>query len=113
MLHGLIIGSMSTAIMPFSGYMLTRPRRDVTLGRAFMADLQMLAKYPVYGIIINVIPYTYPAIVAFLVVAALRSVFLSVDVHQRYVMNLQRGLRSSIGKGPCCTKFISLVSAHQ
>ena len=39
--------------------------------RAFMADLQMLAKYPVYGIILNVIPYTYPAIVAFLVVAAL------------------------------------------
>ncbi|MFZ0514388.1 MAG: hypothetical protein WAM14_22480, partial [Candidatus Nitrosopolaris sp.] len=27
-----IIGSTSTAIMPFSGYMLTRPRRDVTLG---------------------------------------------------------------------------------
>ena len=74
MLHGRIIGSMSTAIMPFSGYMLIRPRRDVTLGpesRAFMADLQMLATYPVYGIILNVIPYTYPAIVAFLVVAAL------------------------------------------
>jgi len=44
--HGRIIGSMSTAIMPFSGYMLIRPRRDVTVdGRAFMADLQMLAKY--------------------------------------------------------------------
>jgi hypothetical protein len=39
--------------------------------RAFMADLQMLARYPVYGIILNVIPYTYPAIVGFLVVAAL------------------------------------------
>jgi hypothetical protein len=36
-----------------------------------MADLQMLATYPVYGIILNVIPYTYLAIVAFLVVAAL------------------------------------------
>jgi hypothetical protein len=36
-----------------------------------MPDLQMLATYPVYGIIINVIPYTYRAIVAFLVVAAL------------------------------------------
>ena|SRR5215472_486591 len=39
--------------------------------RAFMADLQMLATYPVYGIILNVIPYAYPAIVGFLVVAAL------------------------------------------
>ena len=39
--------------------------------RAFMADLQMLATYPVYGIILNVILYTYPAIVGFLVVAAL------------------------------------------
>jgi hypothetical protein len=39
--------------------------------RAFMADLQILATYPVYGIILNVIPYTYPAIVGFLVVAAL------------------------------------------
>ena len=35
--------------------------------RAFMADMQ----YPVYGIILNIIPYTYPAIVGFLVVAAL------------------------------------------
>jgi hypothetical protein len=32
MLHGHVIGSMSTAIMPFSGYMLTRLRRDVILG---------------------------------------------------------------------------------
>jgi hypothetical protein len=39
--------------------------------RAFMADLQMLATYPVYEIILNVIPYTYPAIVGLLVVAAL------------------------------------------
>jgi hypothetical protein len=39
--------------------------------RAFMADLQMLATYPVYGIILNVIPFTYPAIVGFLIVAAL------------------------------------------
>jgi hypothetical protein len=38
--------------------------------RAFMADLQILATYAIYGIILNVIPYTYPAIVAFLVVAA-------------------------------------------
>jgi hypothetical protein len=36
-----------------------------------MAVLQILARYPVYGIILNVIPYIYPAIVAFLVVAAL------------------------------------------
>jgi hypothetical protein len=36
-----------------------------------MADLQILATYPVYGIILNVIPYTYPAFVGFLVVAAL------------------------------------------
>jgi len=36
-----------------------------------MADLQILATYPVYGIILNIFPYTYPAIVAFLVVAAL------------------------------------------
>jgi hypothetical protein len=36
-----------------------------------MADLQMLAKYPIYGIILNVIPYTYPAIAGFLVVAAI------------------------------------------
>ena len=39
--------------------------------RAFIADLQMLATYPVYGIILTVIPYTYPAIVGLLVVAAL------------------------------------------
>jgi hypothetical protein len=39
--------------------------------RAFMADLQMLATYPIYGIILNVIPYTYPAIAGFLVVAAI------------------------------------------
>lgn len=39
--------------------------------RAFMADLQILARYPVYGIILNVIPYTYPAILGLLVVAAL------------------------------------------
>jgi hypothetical protein len=36
-----------------------------------MADLQILARYPVYGIILNVIPYTYPAIVGLLVVADL------------------------------------------
>jgi len=36
-----------------------------------MADLQILAIYPVYGIILNIIPYTYPAIVGFLVVEAL------------------------------------------
>jgi hypothetical protein len=35
------------------------------------ADLQMLAKYPVYVIILNVIPYTYPVIVGLLVVVAL------------------------------------------
>jgi hypothetical protein len=34
-------------------------------------DLQMLARYPVYGIILNVIPYIYPVIAGFLVVAAL------------------------------------------
>jgi hypothetical protein len=45
--------------------------------RAFMADLQMLATYPVYGIILNVIPYTYPAIVAFLVVVALPERFFT------------------------------------
>jgi hypothetical protein len=39
--------------------------------RGFMADLQMLATYPIYGIILNIIPYAYPAIVGFLVVAAL------------------------------------------
>src|SRR5215469_471322 len=73
LLHGRIIGFTSTAIMPFSGYMLTRRRRDVTgpESHAFMSDLQMLATYPVYGIILHVIPYTYSAIVAFLVVAAL------------------------------------------
>jgi hypothetical protein len=32
--------------------------------RAFMADLQILATYPIYGIILNAIPYTYPAIAA-------------------------------------------------
>jgi hypothetical protein len=31
----------------------------------------MLATYPVYGIIFNVIPYTYPTIAGFLVVAVL------------------------------------------
>jgi hypothetical protein len=36
-----------------------------------MVDLQMLATYPVYGIIFNVIPYTYPTIAGFLVVAVL------------------------------------------
>jgi hypothetical protein len=36
-----------------------------------MADLQLLATYPVYWIILNVIPYTYPAIVGFLVAAAM------------------------------------------
>lgn len=36
-----------------------------------MSYYQMLAKYPVYGIILNMIPYTYPVIVGFLVVAAL------------------------------------------
>jgi hypothetical protein len=36
-----------------------------------MADLQIIARCPVYGIILNVIPYTYPAIVGYLVVAAL------------------------------------------
>jgi hypothetical protein len=51
MLHGSIIGSMFTAIRLFSGYMLTWSR-DVTL-----VDLQILAKYPVHGIILNVIPY--------------------------------------------------------
>jgi hypothetical protein len=35
--------------------------------RGFMADLQMLAKHPVYAMILNVVPY--PAIVGFLVVA--------------------------------------------
>jgi len=40
-----------------------------------MADLQMLATYPVYGIILNVIPYTYPAIVALLVAALPEHVF--------------------------------------
>ena len=46
--------------------------------RAFMADLQMLATYPIYGIILNAIPYTYPAIVGFLVVLILpRHFFLT------------------------------------
>jgi hypothetical protein len=39
--------------------------------RAFMADLQMLARYPIYERILDAIPYTYPAIVILLVVLAL------------------------------------------
>ena len=62
--------------------------------RAFMADLQMLATYPVYGIILNVILYTYPAIVGFLVVLILpRHFFLtsswrpmSITVINRFFM---------------------------
>jgi hypothetical protein len=37
----------------------------------YMAYFQMLARYPVYGIILNVIPYSYPAAAGFLVVAAI------------------------------------------
>jgi hypothetical protein len=37
----------------------------------YMHHFQMLTRYPVYGIILNVIPYSYPAVAGFLVVAAI------------------------------------------
>jgi len=38
---------------------------------AFMADLQTLVAYPFYGIVITIVPYTYPIVVTFLVITAL------------------------------------------
>jgi hypothetical protein len=41
----------------------------------FMLDLQKLVKFPVYGIILNLIPWTYPVIVGFLVFLVLAKNF--------------------------------------
>jgi hypothetical protein len=77
MLHGRMIGSMSIAIMPYSGYMLTRPKRDVTL------DLKAVHSWPTC----KYLPDIQSTQRDFVHIS-------SHQKHQRYLMNLQSGLFS-------------------
>jgi hypothetical protein len=41
------------------------------ISRVYMAYYQTGARYPLYWIILNIVPYTFPAIMGFLIIAAL------------------------------------------
>ena len=89
MVDGHTNSSTSTAIMPFFG-MGRPPCNYGPVTRNFMADLQMLAKYPVYAMILNIVPYPYPVFVGvpsrcYSVYLAAVQYFVEVHIHSNTI----------------------------